>query len=176
MTLLVLIGGARAGKSGLALELARRSGREVTFVATAEARDGELAERIARHRAERPRRWTTVEEPLELGRAVAAAGDERVVIVDCLTLWVANLLERGDAADDVLEAARAVAAAAAARPAAVVAVTNEVGLGVVPATSAGRTYRDLLGAVNRVFAERARRAFLVVAGRALPLDPFEMEL
>lgn len=176
MTLLVLIGGARAGKSDLALELARRSGREVTFVATAEARDGEMAGRIARHRAERPESWTTVEEPLELGRAVSASGSERFVIVDCLTLWVANLLERGDGADDVLEAARAVAAAAAARPAPVVAVTNEVGLGVVPATSAGRAYRDLLGAVNRVFVGRARRAFLVVAGRALPLGSLELEL
>ena len=169
MSLVLLIGGARAGKSRLALELGSLWSGGVTFVATAEARDAEMSDRIARHRAGRPPEWTTVEEPLELGAALSALPDEEFVIVDCLTLWVANLLERGDAEPDVLGQAAEVAALAAGRPAPLVAVSNEVGLGIVPATPLGRAYRDLLGDVNRVFAEHAERAFLVVAGRGLPL-------
>jgi adenosyl cobinamide kinase/adenosyl cobinamide phosphate guanylyltransferase len=169
VSLTVLLGGARAGKSAAALELAARWDGEVVFLATAEARDHEMAERIARHRAERPQAWTTVEEPLELAAALRGL-DSQLVIVDCLTLWVANLLGRGEGAEAILAQGEAVAAAAADRAAPVVAVTNEVGLGIVPDTPLGRAYRDLLGGVNRAFVERAERAALVVAGRLLPLE------
>lgn len=169
MSVVLLIGGARAGKSEFALELASRWNGGVTFVATAEARDEEMAERIARHRLGRPEQWKTVEEPLELGAALRSLPVDECAIVDCLTLWVANLLERGDTAIDVLAEAEKVAGLAAARRPPLVVVTNEVGLGVVPPTPLGRSYRDLLGEVNRVFAERSERAFLVVAGRGLPL-------
>ena len=168
MSLTVLLGGARAGKSAAALDLATRWKGAVVFVGTAEAGDEEMAGRIARHRAERPQEWSTVEEPLELAGTLNAL-DSQLVIVDCLTLWVANLLGRGDGADGILEQAVAVAGAAAERPAPVIAVTNEVGLGIVPPTPLGRAYRDVLGGVNRVFVERAERAALVVAGRLLPL-------
>jgi adenosylcobinamide kinase / adenosylcobinamide-phosphate guanylyltransferase len=167
MPLTLLLGGARSGKSRLAVRLAGEAGAPVVFVATAEERDAEMTERIARHRAERPPHWRTVEEPLALGRALEAAAPESTLVVDCLSLWVANLLERGDA--DVEEQAAAAAATAAARRARTVAVSNEVGLGVVPATPLGRAYRDVLGRVNAIWAEAAVEAYLVVAGKALRL-------
>jgi adenosyl cobinamide kinase/adenosyl cobinamide phosphate guanylyltransferase len=165
--LTLLIGGARSGKSTLALRLAAGEA-EVVFVATAEARDEEMAERIARHRTERPESWRTVEEPLELERALAAAPTGACVVVDCLTLWVANALERlGPEATGA--AAVEAAAAAAARPGSTIAVTNEVGLGIVPDNALARAYRDLLGHVNAAWAEAAGRVLLVVAGRTVEL-------
>ena len=167
MPLTLLLGGARSGKSSLALELARASGAPVVFVATGEAGDDEMADRIARHRRERPAEWTTVEEPQHLSAALAGAAGDACLIVDCLSLWVANVLERPAGAIEA-EAAEA-AQTAAARPGRTVAVSNEVGMGVVPASSAGRAYRDVLGRVNAIWAEAAAEAYLVVAGRALRL-------
>jgi adenosylcobinamide kinase / adenosylcobinamide-phosphate guanylyltransferase len=171
MTLTVLIGGARAGKSTLAADLAGRFDGPVAVVATAQARDDEMRSRIEQHRARRPAAWTTVEEPVALGEAVAALDDGVFVIVDCLTLWVANLLERRDSEQAIVAEARALARAATARAAPTVVVTNEVGLGIVPATPLGRQYRDVLGAVNAVFVDHADQAALVVAGRLLRLEP-----
>jgi adenosylcobinamide kinase / adenosylcobinamide-phosphate guanylyltransferase len=171
MPFLLLLGGARSGKSALALDLARRSGGPVTFVATAEAGDEEMAARIARHRAERPAGWTTVEEPLALLDAVVSAPAGDLVVVDCVTLWVTNLVTGGAPAGDVVAAAGAVAAALAERPGGAVVVSNEVGLGIVPDNALARGFRDTLGSVNAAFAGRARRAVLVVAGRLLELTP-----
>jgi adenosyl cobinamide kinase/adenosyl cobinamide phosphate guanylyltransferase len=168
VSLVLLLGGARAGKSAAAQRLAERWDGPVTFVATAEALDEEMAARIARHRRERPAGWTTVEEPLALREAVAAVDSGSAAIVDCLTLWVANTLGRGEEA--VLAEAAETAALAAAHGAPVIVVSNEVGLGIVPANAEARAYRDRLGAVNRVFAERAETAALVVAGRLLRLE------
>jgi adenosylcobinamide kinase / adenosylcobinamide-phosphate guanylyltransferase len=158
MTLVVYVGGARSGKSRLAVERAAAAAAPVVFVATGEAGDEEMAERIARHRAERPAGWQTVQEPLELTRALRDAPEEATVIVDCLSLWVAN--GGGDAA--ALEAA-------AARSSLTIAVTNEVGLGIVPANALARTYRDELGRVNAAWVAAAHEAYFVVAGRTLPL-------
>jgi adenosyl cobinamide kinase/adenosyl cobinamide phosphate guanylyltransferase len=172
--LTLLLGGARSGKSALAVEIGRRHPGPVTFIATSPAAlDGDLAGRIARHRAERPA-WPTIEEPLDLGGALAAAGDD-LAIVDCLTLWVNNLLHRGDD-DAAIEATAAeVAAASRTRRGPTVAISNEVGLGVHPTTDVGRRYRDLLGRVNQRWAAAADTALLLVAGRALPLtDPWTM--
>jgi adenosylcobinamide kinase / adenosylcobinamide-phosphate guanylyltransferase len=169
MALILLLGGARSGKSSLAVDLANRSGLPVTFVATAEARDPEMAERIARHRAARPKQWRTVEEPADLRAAVVEA--DACLVIDCLSLWVANLLERGWSEEQVEEEAAAVATLAAKRAPPTVAVTNEVGLGIVPATPLGRSYRDVLGRVNAAWASSATQASLVVAGRLLPLSP-----
>jgi adenosyl cobinamide kinase/adenosyl cobinamide phosphate guanylyltransferase len=169
VTLTVLLGGARAGKSSAAVSLASGWAGDVVFVATAEAGDAEMAARIARHRAERPESWRTVEEPLEVADVLASLEDE-FAIVDCVTLWVANLTARGDSAASVRRQAQAVAATAAASPAPVVVVTNEVGLGIVPSTASGRSFRDLLGTVNQELVAHAQRAALVVAGRLLPLD------
>ncbi|MFL5953078.1 MAG: bifunctional adenosylcobinamide kinase/adenosylcobinamide-phosphate guanylyltransferase [Gaiellaceae bacterium] len=165
MSLVVLLGGARSGKSRLALELATG---EVTFIATGEPRDEEMAERIAAHRAERPAGWTTVEEPIELRRALENA--RGTAVVDCLSLWVANALERGGAASVEAEGAEA-ARVAAERDGLTVAVSNEVGLGVVPANELARVYRDVLGRVNASWVAASERAYLVVAGRKLALEP-----
>ena len=172
MPLTLLLGGARSGKSALAARLAGRWPGPVAVVATGQAGDAEMAGRIRRHRAERPGHWTTVEEPLALEAALAKASGESFVVLDCLTLWVANLLERDLDDAQVLERARSAAAAAAARAAPTVAVSNEVGLGIVPASAVARRYRDLLGQVNAVWAGAADHTLLLVAGRALPLlDP-----
>jgi adenosylcobinamide kinase / adenosylcobinamide-phosphate guanylyltransferase len=169
VSLTVLLGGARSGKSRLAVELALATGDPVTFIATGEPGDDEMASRITAHRGERPEGWSTVEEPLALEEVLAAADPMRTVVVDCLTLWLANLLERGDGPASILDAAAAAAATAGARPALTIAVSNEVGLGIVPATPLGRAYRDLLGSVNRLWVDASADAALVIAGRALPL-------
>jgi adenosylcobinamide kinase / adenosylcobinamide-phosphate guanylyltransferase len=168
VTHVLLTGGARSGKSALAIALAGRSGADVFFLATGQPGDDEMAARIARHRAERPPDWTTIEEPLRLLEAIGSVDPRACLIVDCLSLWVANLLATSGQVD---RAAAAAADAAAARPGTTIVVTNEVGLGVVPATPLGREYRDVLGRVNAIWAERASAAYLVVAGRLLPLLP-----
>lgn len=169
MSLVLLLGGARSGKSALAVELARRSDRDVVFVATAEAGDDEMRVRIARHRAERPEHWKTVETPTDVGGALEAAAVDDCLVIDCLSLWVANLLESGASAAEIEACAAANATAAAARAGPTIAVTNEVGLGIVPPTPLGRCYRDLMGRVNTVWARAADDALFVVAGRVLPL-------
>jgi adenosylcobinamide kinase / adenosylcobinamide-phosphate guanylyltransferase len=170
VSLTFLLGGARSGKSSLAVELAGAWNRPVTVIATAEPRDDDMAERIRLHRDDRPVDWTVVEEPLELERAVAAVADEEGIVLDCLTLWVANLLDRGRGEAEVEAASRAAAAIVSSRNGPTVVVSNEVGLGVVPATELGRRYRDLLGRVNTQWAAVAESAALVVAGRRLPLS------
>ena len=166
-----LIGGARSGKSALALELAADHAGAVTYVATSPRIEGDsvLDHRIDAHRAERPAAWTTIEEAHDLGAALSLAGDS-FVIVDCITLWVSNLLWRGDGEAAIVMAALEAATAAAARAAPPVVISNEVGLGVHPETDAGRNYRDVLGRVNQIWARTADRALLLVAGRALRLD------
>ena len=172
MPLTLLLGGARSGKSALAARLAGRWDGPVTVVVTGEARDAEMAERIHRHRAGRPGHWGTVEAPREVGAALAGAPAATFVVLDCLTLWVSNLLEQGLDDRRVEELGRSAAATAAARAAPTVAVSNEVGAGIVPADALSRRYRDLLGQVNAVWADAADQALLLVGGRAVPLlDP-----
>ena len=175
MAMTLLLGGARSGKSALAERLAARWDGPVTVVVTAQARDAEMAERIRRHRARRPAGWRTIEEPLDLEAALAKAPAEAQVVLDCLTLWVSNLVEQGLTDEQVGQLARSAAAAAAARAAPTVVVSNEVGSGIVPADPLSRRYRDLLGQVNAVWAAAAGQALLLVAGRAVPLaDPLEV--
>jgi adenosyl cobinamide kinase/adenosyl cobinamide phosphate guanylyltransferase len=169
VTLVVLLGGARSGKSSLAIELAKEDGGPVTVIVTGEARDDEMARRIATHRAERPAEWSTVEEPVRLRETVSNLDNSGAAIIDCLSLWVANALELGRSDAEVEEEARAVAGIAAARVGLTVVVSNEVGLGVVPVTPLGRRYRDVLGRVNAVWAAAADETFLVVAGKRLAL-------
>ncbi|HKB50777.1 MAG TPA: bifunctional adenosylcobinamide kinase/adenosylcobinamide-phosphate guanylyltransferase [Solirubrobacterales bacterium] len=169
MALTLLLGGARSGKSDLAVRIGRTWSQPVTFVATATAGDPDMAARIARHRAERPASWTCIEEPLDIAGALAECGDGGV-IVDCLTVWVANLLDSGSPAT-TLAAAERVAAVARSREAPTLAVSNEVGLGVHPSSVRGREFRDVLGRVNAIWAAAAEEALFLVAGRALALDP-----
>jgi adenosyl cobinamide kinase/adenosyl cobinamide phosphate guanylyltransferase len=167
MSLVLLLGGARSGKSALAQQLA---GDEATLIATARAVDAEMAERIRRHREERPPAWSTVEEPIDLRVALAAVRPNATVVVDCLSLWTANLLEAGWEDAEVEREGDAAALAAASRPGTTIAVSNEVGLGIVPVTPLGRRYRDVHGRINASWAKAADRALLVVAGRTLDLD------
>jgi adenosyl cobinamide kinase/adenosyl cobinamide phosphate guanylyltransferase len=170
VSLTFLLGGARSGKSKLAVELASSWGGPVTVVATGEAGDDEMATRIQAHRAERPIQWLTVEEPLELQAALAAVPAETAAVVDCLSLWVANLIERGDADAAVHAHSEHAVAVAQGRPSPTIAVSNEVGLGVVPASPLGRRYRDVLGRVNAQWAAAADEAAFVVAGKRLSLQ------
>ena len=169
--LTLLLGGARSGKSSLAIAYAARTIRPVTFIATGEARDEEFAERIERHRLERPRTWTTREEPLELNAALDTVPNTHAVIIDCLTLWVANLLDRGFAEDAIVQRTDEVVKSASMRSGPTIAVSNEVGSGIVPIDATARRYRDVLGRVNSAFALSADMAYLVVAGRTIRLDP-----
>jgi adenosylcobinamide kinase / adenosylcobinamide-phosphate guanylyltransferase len=170
MALTFLLGGARSGKSALAVRAASSWSGPVVFVATGTGGDEEMAERIRRHRAERPAAWTTVEEPVQLREALRGVSSDACLVVDCLSLWVANLLEAGWQDDAVEEEATAVALKAASRESLTVVVSNEVGLGIVPGTPLGRRYRDVLGRVNAIFAEAASEPLLVVAGRKVRLE------
>jgi len=169
MPLTFLLGGARSGKSRLAVRMAAEQEAPVVFVATGEALDDEMRARIELHRGERPAGWDTLEEPIELERTIRAAPEGACVVVDCLSLWVSNALERRPA--EAVEELGAVAArAAAARAGLTIAVSNEVGLGIVPMHPVGRAYRDLLGRVNASWSDAADQAYFVVAGRAFRLE------
>jgi adenosylcobinamide kinase/adenosylcobinamide-phosphate guanylyltransferase len=184
-TLTLVLGGARSGKSAWAERHVSSWGGPVLFVATAQAGDEEMARRIAAHRASRPARWRTVEAPLDLAEAIRAnARPDDLVLVDCLTLWVSNLIlvRLGDravdtlspaewseiesdvlvATDELLEAARTVGAS-------FILISNEVGLGIVPEYPLGRAYRDVLGRVNQVIAAIADPVLLMIAGLAVDL-------
>ena len=170
--LTLVLGGARSGKSELALRLATASGRPVLYVATARAGDDEMARRIDAHRAQRPPAWRTVEEPLRVVEALEAArvGPEGFVVVDCLTLWASNLMLAGAAEDDIAAVAARLVRWRANAGCALCVVSNEVGLGLVPDTALGRAYRDALGRANATLAAAAGRVLLAVAGLALELS------
>jgi adenosylcobinamide kinase/adenosylcobinamide-phosphate guanylyltransferase len=176
MALTFLTGGARSGKSARAVLMAVATGRDVTFVATAQARDEEMVDRIRLHRAERPADWATIEAPLDLDPAIAGLGAASTGIIDCLSLWVSNLVERGDSAPQIEAAAELVADACAASAADWIVVSNEVGMGLVPMHPLSRDYRDRLGRVNATFSRRATLAQFIVAGRALTLGDHNLDL
>ncbi len=161
----LILGGARSGKSAHGETRAERHSGALVYLATAQARDDEMASRIAAHRARRGPRWTTIEEPLELDRALARAGSpDGAVLVDCLTLWLANLIDAGRDAD---AEGRALAATLETLPGAVILVSNEVGLGIVPDNARARAFRDHAGRLNQRIAAMAGRVLFMAAG--LPL-------
>ena len=164
----LLIGGVRSGKSALAVEMGRRHDGDVVLIATAEPFDDDMRERITRHRHDRPG-WPTIEAPLDLASAVAAAPADAMLIVDCITVWVGNELHHRDEFDPT-----GVVRALGERRGPTVVITNEVGLGVHPETDLGRRYRDDLGRVNQLIAAVANTTLLLVAGKALRLeDPWK---
>jgi adenosyl cobinamide kinase/adenosyl cobinamide phosphate guanylyltransferase len=174
--LTVLLGGARSGKSALAVDIASRGGNHVTYLATSPTIPGDhdLEERVARHRDERPTSWITIEEELDLAAALARV-ETPVVIVDCLTVWTGNMFHHGRDESAILDASDAAIAAATDRDLTAVVISNEVGLGIVPDNELAREYRDVLGRVNQQWVAAADHALLMVAGRALPLhDPLEL--
>lgn len=169
--LIVVGGGARSGKSAFALALAGRLGARRAFVATAQAFDAEMERRIAAHRRERGDAYVTVEEPLDLPGALARLDGIEVVVVDCLTLWISNLLLRGDTEERVAAEVERLAVALAARRHHAVLVTNEVGMGLVPDTALGRAFRDASGRAHQQLAARADRLYLAILGCMVRLRP-----
>jgi adenosylcobinamide kinase / adenosylcobinamide-phosphate guanylyltransferase len=156
-------GGARSGKSRYALELARRYGTRLRFIATAEASDSEMADRIARHRAERSADFVTLEAPMELALAMAAP-DTDAIVIDCLTLWLSNvMLARRDVESEIK---KVLDAAQHSRPQ-LIFVTNEVGCGIVPETPLGREFRDWAGILNQRIAAIAEEVYWMVFGHPL---------
>ena len=171
--LILLLGGARSGKSTAAERLAQQ-GRSVLFVATAEPLDDEMHRRIAFHRRDRPSEWDTLEEPIDLHAALLPVlGRYDMIVLDCLTLWVSNLLIANehvpDVERDILETAGRLLDLVGGSGATWILVSNEVGMGIVPASRLGRVYRDALGWVNQLVASRADRVYLMAAGLALEM-------
>ena len=183
--LTLITGGARSGKSAFAESMAARSGLPVTYIATLEPLDEEMRDRVQRHQARRPASWCTVEAGSDLLAALRAAdegGNSGMLLLDCIAVWTSNqLLALNDEApstdalarleDALTQHVAAFLDAIAARSGPAIIVTNEVGDGLVPPYALGRAYRDLLGRVNQQLSRCAQQAYLVVAGRALPLPP-----
>lgn len=172
--LTLVIGGARSGKScyarDLAAALSKGQGGRVAFIATARAGDEEMQERIARHRQGRPATWQTFEEPLDVPTLVGELGNDwPVILVDCLTLWLSNLLLDEAGEEDILCEVEKFASLAKEVPAQVIVVSNEVGMGVVPLTRLGRAFRDLAGQANQLLAEEADEVVALWAGIPLRL-------
>jgi len=189
--LILILGGARSGKSAFAEQLAASSGQSIAFIATATAGDDEMRARIARHRASRPAHWHTVEEPFDLAGAVQhAAALADILLLDCITLWLSNWLARhGETSDTDMTASSPLLDAAAMQEIqnllatlasldprkTLIVITNEVGLGIVPAYPLGRLYRDTLGLVNQRLAEAAGRVYLLIAGIAVDIKRLREE-
>jgi adenosyl cobinamide kinase/adenosyl cobinamide phosphate guanylyltransferase len=165
--LTLILGGARSGKSTQALRLAAAH-QDVLFVATAEPRDDEMAAKIERHRAGRPAHWRTLEAPRELARVLAAAPPAPAVVLDCVTLWVGNLLlAEGATWETAAGELEALLAWHRAGQSHLIVVSNEVGLGLVPADAVSRAYREWLGWFNQRLAAEADAVYLMVAGLAI---------
>lgn len=164
--LTLVIGGARSGKSALAERLVTGTGRPRRYIATAEAWDDEMRDRIARHRADRGAGWTTVEAPLDLPAALASVQRDETVLIDCATLWLTNHLL---ADHDLADRTGALLAALAACPAPVVIVSNEVGWGIVPENALARRFRDEQGRLNQRLAAGADLVVTVIAGLPMVL-------
>jgi len=165
----LILGGARSGKSRFAECLAAESGLAVAYIATSQALDGEMTERIAHHRERRPAHWTLVEEPLQLARVLREqAAANRCLLVDCLTLWLTNLLMLDDAAR-LAEERNALLECLDGLPGRILLVSNETGLGVVPLGELTRRYVDEAGWLHQAVAERAQRVTFMVAGLPMTL-------
>lgn len=172
--LVFVLGGARSGKSDFAQSYAERRSGPVLFVATAEAGDDDMKRRIEAHRQNRPSTWDTLEEPIALESAIRGVSEDyETVLIDCLTLWVSNLLIRDENAPGVesliVDKAKKLLELHQTTSATWIVVSNEVGLGLVPSHELGRTFRDALGRVNQLFTARADKAYFMVSGLALDL-------
>lgn len=159
-------GGARSGKSEFALKIAEKLEEKRLFLATAEALDEEMGQRIERHRRQRGKRWDTLEEPIYLGKALRPVlGLYRTIIVDCLTLWMSNLLGRYPAQDEkVAEIIDDLFSCLGGFEGTLIVVSNEVGMGIVPDNKLARIYRDRLGLLNQRVAEMAEKVYVLFSG------------
>ena len=160
----LILGGARSGKSRLAEKLASDSGLDVIYIATSQPLDGEMNQRVALHRQRRPAQWGLIEEPIELARVLwENAGEGRYLLVDCLTLWLTNLLMLDDP-QRLAEEREALLDGLAELPGDIIFVSNETGLGVVPLGELTRRYVDEAGWLHQALAERCHRVVFTVAG------------
>ncbi|QBQ09710.1 MULTISPECIES: bifunctional adenosylcobinamide kinase/adenosylcobinamide-phosphate guanylyltransferase [Pseudomonas] len=165
----LILGGARSGKSRLAEKLATDSGLSVTYIATSQPLDGEMTARVAHHRERRPSEWGLIEEPVELARVLKEnATPNHCLLVDCLTLWLTNLLMLEDP-DRLKEEREALLQTLATLPGEIIFVSNETGMGVVPLGELTRRYVDEAGWLHQALAERCQRVVLTVAGLPLTL-------
>lgn len=165
----LILGGARSGKSRLAEKLASDSGLDVIYIATSQPLDGEMNQRVALHRRRRPEQWGLIEEPVELARVLRDnAGAGRCLLVDCLTLWLTNLLMLDDP-QRLTEARDALLDCLAQLPGEIIFVSNETGLGVVPLGELTRRYVDEAGWLHQALAERCHRVVFTVAGLPMTL-------
>jgi adenosylcobinamide kinase/adenosylcobinamide-phosphate guanylyltransferase len=169
---IVLVGGSsRSGKSRFALALARALGPHRLFLATGQPCDDEMNERIRRHRRERGSDFTTLEEPLAVPEAMRRQEGYDVMVLDCLTLWLSNLLLAGATADELASRVDDLVTALTAAPCPAIVVTNEVGMGLVPETPLGRTFRDIAGVAHQRLSRTADEVYLAVLGTVLQLKP-----
>jgi len=169
--LILVTGGARSGKSSFAEKLAKEANKDVTYLATCQALDEEMALRIEEHKKRRPKNWKTIEEPLNASSVIEKEGkSDRVILLDCLALLVANLFfSKGDSTSELIDQAvlneiKTLAKISKDVPASVIIVTNEVGMGIVPEFPLGRAYRDTLGKANQILASEADEVYLLVCG------------
>jgi adenosylcobinamide kinase/adenosylcobinamide-phosphate guanylyltransferase len=174
--LILIGGGVRSGKSAFALARARALGERRAFVATAQAFDAEMEARIAAHRGERGGDFSTVEEPIDVPAVLDALRDVDVVVIDCLTLWLSNLLLREESEQQILERVDALGQVLARRRFHGIVVTNEVGMGVVPESRLGRVFRDLSGLAHQRLASRADEIHVAMMGVILRLKPEPVQI
>ncbi|MBI5236829.1 MAG: bifunctional adenosylcobinamide kinase/adenosylcobinamide-phosphate guanylyltransferase [Deltaproteobacteria bacterium] len=159
-----VIGGARSGKSSFALKFASAMPGEKTYMATGAASDPEMKVRIETHKRSRGNGWKTIEEPRNIAAKLLSAGRNGVILLDCLTLWISNLMEAGLTDDEIMKEAEAFAASCRKVKANVVAVSNETGQGIVPENRLARRFRDVSGLVNQMMAQEADSVYFVAAG------------
>ena len=164
----LILGGARSGKTAFSEQMAIRSGSKLAYLATAEALDAEMRDRVASHRAGRAAQFTTIEEPLALTDALLKAAEKHdVILVDCLTLWITNLLVANE--DVAMAVSELGATLVQIRKSRIILVSNEVGLGIVPDNAMARTFRDLAGAAHQRLAEICDDVYFIVAGLPMTL-------
>ncbi len=161
--IILILGGARSGKSTYAIELARKN--KVAFIATCQALDNEMAERIKLHKKTRPGDWQTFEEPYKISPLLNKIGAKfEVILIDCLTLLVSNLMLKGMKGDDIIKEIKSILVVLNKIKAKAIIVSNEVGLGIVPITKLGRGFRDIAGKVNQVVAAESDELFFMISG------------
>ncbi|MBI4508647.1 MAG: bifunctional adenosylcobinamide kinase/adenosylcobinamide-phosphate guanylyltransferase [Deltaproteobacteria bacterium] len=169
--LILVGGGVRSGKSAFAQSLAERIGTRRVYLATAQAGDAEMAQRILRHREARGDRFDLIEEPVHVASALSRLGGYDVVVLDCLTLWMSNLLLRGITEEQALAELAKVLDVLCAKTLRCIVVTNEVGMGIVPESPLGRAFRDLAGRAHQELAAAASQVYFAVLGCMLRIKP-----
>lgn len=164
--IILITGGARSGKSNFAVKLASQSKGKVAFIATAVAEDDEMKRRITLHKKSRPQEWTTVEEPLNLSKAIESVYDHDVIIIDCITLYLNNLISNDGTIDDefMLLKIKKMIESAKRFHGTIIIISNELGMGIVPENRLAREFRDVAGKANQMIAESADKVYVCFSG------------